>query len=98
MEEKKKRKSHSNERTGQTTALYSQKLPSSELSSRILSLNKIYIVQYRHISFRYIDTLFICILHAPLDIITYIVHTEMKVDNISPFGVKHLLQCYEFGG
>lgn len=73
-------------------------LLSSELSSRIFSLNKIYTVQYRYISFSYTDTLFICILHAPVDIITYIVHTETKVDNASPFGVKRLVQCYEFGG
>lgn len=73
-------------------------LLSSELSSRLFSLNKIYIVQYRYISFRYTDTLFICILHAPVNIITYIVCTETKVDNIAPFGVKHLVQCYEFGG
>lgn len=58
----------------------------------------IYVVQYRDISFSSTDTLFICILHAPVDTITYIVHSETEVDNISPFGVKCLVQCYEFGG
>lgn len=68
------------------------------LSSRISSLNKICIVQCRDISFSYTDTLFICILHAPVDTITYIVHSETEVDNLSPFGVKCLVQCYVFGG